>query len=150
VDRSFHARDVSRSIVITGDGNTATLVFGDSGVRLPLRRLQLRPPERRRALATGERRELDILDPARAAVPIVGREAMLAELEAWLAEEIDLSVRALVGRAGSGKTRLAIELCRLIDPDQRVGPPESGGWSRASCRLRNCARSSMPSPRAPS
>ncbi|MBB1492700.1 hypothetical protein H5395_14400 [Paracoccus sp. MC1854] len=27
--------------MITGDGNAATLVFGDSGVRLPFRRLQL-------------------------------------------------------------------------------------------------------------
>lgn len=105
-DRSVSARDDLRSVVIMGDGNTASLVFGDSGVRLPLRRLQVRPPERRRGLAPGERRELDILDPARAAVPLMGREVLLGDLEAWLVAEGDLSVRALTGRAGSGKTRL--------------------------------------------
>lgn len=122
--RSASARDVSRSAIVTGDGNVVTLTFGDSGVALPLRRLQIAPPERRRALRPGERRELDLLDPRRAAVPFVGRAALLADLQAWLVDDHDLSVRALIGAAGSGKTRLAIELCRLVD-----GAHAPGAWT---------------------
>jgi hypothetical protein len=31
-DRSAHARDISQSVIVTGDGNTVTLTFGDSGI----------------------------------------------------------------------------------------------------------------------
>jgi hypothetical protein len=44
-DRSVQAGDLRQSVVVTGDGNAVALTFGDSGVRLPLRRKQFRPPE---------------------------------------------------------------------------------------------------------
>jgi len=36
-DRSVHAGDVRRSVVVTGDGNSVALTFGDTSARLPLR-----------------------------------------------------------------------------------------------------------------
>ncbi len=54
-DRSVQARDVSRSAVVTGDGNTVTLAFGDSGASIPLLRKQFPPPERRRRQAPSDR-----------------------------------------------------------------------------------------------
>ena len=55
-DRSVDARDISRSIVVTGDGNNVALTFGDTGISLPLRRKQFPPPERRRRAREGNRR----------------------------------------------------------------------------------------------
>src|SRR6267378_3136081 len=116
--RSVQARDISHSAVVTGDGNTVTLTFGDSGVSLPLLRKQFPPPERRRRQVAGEPpRELDLLVPETGKLPLIGRQDLLAELRAWLDDEVDISVHALIGPAGSGKTRLAIGLCQAIDGD---------------------------------
>ncbi|TDC99706.1 ATP-binding protein, partial [Nonomuraea deserti] len=50
--------------------------------------------------------------PARhAVVPFLGREEELARLRAWAAEPAALSIAVLTGRAGTGKSRLAGELC---------------------------------------
>ena len=43
-DRSVDARDISRSVVVTGNGNNVALTFGDTGIALPLRRKQFPPP----------------------------------------------------------------------------------------------------------
>ncbi|MBF0311763.1 MAG: ATP-binding protein, partial [Magnetococcales bacterium] len=44
--------------------------------------------------------------------PFVGRDDLLNRLTDWLKEEdTPLSVRVITGRGGSGKTRLALELC---------------------------------------
>jgi hypothetical protein len=124
-DRSVVGRNISQSVVVTGDGNTVTLTFGDSGVVLPLRRRQFRPPDRRRRPAPGELpRELDLLVPEAGKLPLIGRKDLLAELQAWIDGEVDISVHALIGRAGSGKTRLALEFCLKIDSD----PNAEGGW----------------------
>ena len=115
-DRAFHAGDVRQSVVVTGDGNTVALSFGDTGIRLPLRRKQFPPPERRRRPAAGEPpRELDLLVPEAGKLPLIGRKDLFAELQAWLDDETDISVHALIGRAGTGKTRLALEFCGAID-----------------------------------
>jgi hypothetical protein len=125
-DRSVEARDIRHSAVVTGDGNTVTLTFGVPGVSLPLIRKQFPPPERRRRQAAGEPpRELDLLVPETGKLPLIGRQDLLAELRAWLDDdEVDISVRALIGPAGSGKTRLAIGLCQAIDGD----PSGKGAW----------------------
>jgi hypothetical protein len=124
-DRSAHARDIRQSVVVTGDGNTVTLTFGDSGNVLPLRRRQFRPPDRRRRPASGEPpRELDLLVAEAGKLPLIGRRDLIAELQAWIDDEVDISVHALIGRAGSGKTRLALEFCLKIDSDQNA----RGGW----------------------
>ncbi|TDB99688.1 hypothetical protein E1267_36770, partial [Nonomuraea longispora] len=50
--------------------------------------------------------------PARhAVVPFLGREDELARLRAWAAEPAALSIAVLTGRPGTGKSRLAGELC---------------------------------------
>ena len=54
----------------------------------------------------------------------IGRKDPLAELQSWLDDETDISVYGLIGRAGTGKTRLAIEFCRTIDSD----PSGKGEW----------------------
>jgi hypothetical protein len=53
------------------------------------------------------------------AIPLLGREAALAELGKWLDSGRPVSVRMLVAPGGAGKTRLALELC-----DQR----HAKGW----------------------
>jgi hypothetical protein len=110
---------------VTGDGNAVTLTFGDSGVILPLRRRQFRPPDRRRRPAPGERpRELELLVPEAGKLSLIGRKDLFAELQTWIDDEVDISVHALIGRAGVGKTRLALEFCLKIDSD----PNAKGGW----------------------
>ena len=96
-----------------------------SSVVLPLRRRQFRPPDRRRRTAPGEPpRELDLLVPEAGKLPLIGRKDLFAELQAWIDDEVDISVHALIGRAGTGKTRLALEFCAKIDSD----PNAKGGW----------------------
>ena len=124
-DRSVHTRDVCQSVIVTGNGNHVRLTFGNSSVTLPLRRIQFRPPERHRRSAEGQRpRELDILASDAAKLPFIGREDLFTELRAWLDGEPDISVHALTGRAGTGKTRLAIEFCSAVDGD----PGGKGLW----------------------
>ena len=50
-------------------------------------------------------------------LPLIGRQDLLAELRAWVEDEVDISVHGLLGRAGTGKTRLALEFCGTIDSD---------------------------------
>jgi hypothetical protein len=69
-----------------------------------LRLAALRPPE-----ALDPARELDFLRAENRAVPVVGRDADLASLHAWLSSAAPVSVRILTGPAGAGKTRLAIQ-----------------------------------------
>lgn len=122
---SVQARDIIKSAVVTGNWNTVTLTFGDSAIVLPLRRRQFRPPDRRRRPAPGEPpRELDLLVPEAGRLPLIGRKDIFAELQTWIADEVDISVHALIGRAGSGKTRLALEFCSKIDSD----PNAEGEW----------------------
>lgn len=124
-DRSVSAQDISQSVVVTGDGNNVALSFGATGIRLPLRRKQFLPPDRRSRPREGEPpRELDLLVAEARKFPFVPRLDIFAELQAWLANNIDLSVHALIGRAGTGKTRLALEFCGTIDYD----PSASGEW----------------------
>src|SRR5271170_72992 len=112
-DRSVDAHDISRSVIVTGDGNNVALTLGDTGIRLPLRRKQFPPPERRRRPREGEPpRELDLLVPEAGKLPLIGRKDLFAELQAWLDDEADISVHALIGRAGAGKSRLALEFCQ--------------------------------------
>ncbi len=114
-----------RASFIKRVSNTVTLTFGDSGVVLPLRRRQFRPPDRRPRPAPGEPpRELDLLAPEAGKLPLIGREDLFAELQAWADDEVDISVQALIGRAGTGKTRLALEFCLAIDSDWNA----RGGW----------------------
>ncbi len=123
-DRSVSTRDLTKSVVVTGDRNNVALTFGDTGIRLPLRRKQFPPPDRRRPREGEPPRELDLLLADSGRLPLIGRDDLRAELQAWCDDMADISVYALIGRAGTGKTRLAIEFCRAIDSD----PTGKGEW----------------------
>jgi tetratricopeptide (TPR) repeat protein len=53
-----------------------------------------------------------LLEPAYGIAPFHGRDDELAELDRWCGGEQRLAVRLLTARGGTGKTRLAAELCR--------------------------------------
>jgi len=97
-------------IQISGDGNTVVVYAGDS--ELPLVRKQARKAE--------PKTELELLRVDVRATGLVGREAELSVLEKWLISEQVVSLRCITGRAGTGKTRVAIELCERAEAD---------GWS---------------------
>ncbi|MGI4954572.1 MAG: tetratricopeptide repeat protein [Janthinobacterium lividum] len=118
--------NVSQSVVVTGDGNTVRLSFGDSRVVLRLRRKHVRQPDRRPAWPAGPQRELDLLDPERGTLPFVGRADTMGVLRGWAESEAKVSVLAVTGRAGSGKTRLALELCEALDPQSGGGAWDAG------------------------
>lgn len=53
----------------------------------------------------------DIAIPERRATPFLGRAEEMAALQAWLSGPEPVAVQRISGGAGTGKTRLAIELC---------------------------------------
>ncbi len=55
-----------------------------------------------------------LLDPHRGVVDFVGRDRELAELLGWCADGQDAPLRLVIGPAGVGKTRLAVELARQM------------------------------------
>ncbi|MDA0633982.1 hypothetical protein OUY22_11190 [Nonomuraea sp. MCN248] len=75
-----------------------------------------------------------------AVVPFVGRKAELAALRTWAAGPEPLSVALITGPGGSGKSRLAVELCRDLSAagwDAGVVPAPSlmGPLSDPAARL---------------
>jgi tetratricopeptide (TPR) repeat protein len=66
-----------------------------------------------------------LLRPQLRAVPLVGREDLLADLEDWTTQPDDLGVRVVTGAGGQGKSRLATEL---------VGRLTGEGWEAGFLR----------------
>ena len=66
------------------------------------------PPTSINLTAEGAR----LLDPRTLYTKMVGREQEMDDLSAWLQKDKNIAIRVLTGRAGTGKTRLALELCR--------------------------------------
>ncbi|HEY7809585.1 MAG TPA: tetratricopeptide repeat protein [Allosphingosinicella sp.] len=121
-NRSVSTRGgINRSIVVTGDGNTASLHFGSDFV-LPLVRKQI-PPLRRRPLSADN--PLPLLAADADSFPHLGRANLITELREWLETPVDVSVQGIVARAGTGKTRLAVELCKAVDGGRQPG---RDGW----------------------
>ena len=85
-------------------------------VRLELehrRSVMLRPPTLRLPLGTDARAHpAQLLDSGHALVDFVPGQA-LGELQQWCAGPERLSVRSLLGDAGTGKSRLAAQLCQV-------------------------------------
>ena len=97
------------AVQVDGSNNSVTVTRGEARLTLLQRHKRRREPRER----------LDLLDPYAQAIELVGRDDDLGALEAWLAGSRPIGVRCLTGRAGSGKTRLALELCERA---------ESNGW----------------------
>ena len=91
------------NILVQAAGNGIDIRIGPEGNRLELARRHLRNVK--------VAKELDLLNPFTRAIDLVGRDSFLADLEAWLLGPAPVAVRCLTGRGGSGKTRLALELC---------------------------------------
>ncbi|MDD2775666.1 MAG: tetratricopeptide repeat protein [Gallionella sp.] len=73
--------------------------------------------------------ELDKLSPYSRYSPLLGRAAELASLQAFLQDERPLLCRVLIGGGGSGKTRLALELCE-----------QASGWQAGFVTHKELAR----------
>ena len=102
----------------------ALLKAGGTPLHLLARHRLKAPPSDLRELLMTELRATDL----------VGREEELQSLKLWLAmarERRDISLHCLTGRAGAGKTRLAIELCEWA---------EYAGWSTGFVRQEELAR----------
>ena len=108
VDGNFNT-----TVQIVGDGNAVTLAGA--------RRLAI-TKHGEGSLRARVRREFDLLKPYARALAIVGREEEQRSLRAWLTSGDQLSIRVLTGYGGSGKTRLALDLCdNLPDEDWQAG-----------------------------
>ncbi|SDP83330.1 Tetratricopeptide repeat-containing protein [Rhodoferax sp. OV413] len=93
---------------VTGDGNTVVQIAGDHNT-VVLGRVFLtltRFDNQRRTSHL-----LNALSPYSRSTRLRGRDDELASLRAFLSSPKPISVRVVVGGGGSGKTRLALELC---------------------------------------
>jgi hypothetical protein len=96
-----------------GQHNIIVQAAGDNiHVQVGVPHLKLVPVSAR--IRTQPKREIDILNPAFQAVPIVGREEDLQFLHNWLGTEPKIAVTAMVGPGGSGKTRLALQFLQEL------------------------------------
>jgi hypothetical protein len=77
------------------------------------------------------RDERELLLTELRATTLVGREADLVALKAWLDSPRGISARCITGQAGAGKTRLALELCERA---------EQAGWAVGFARQEELAR----------
>ena len=109
-----------QQVKVDGNQNIIVQVEGD-GNHLNIGRphLTLIPPRKR---APKVRTEIDLLNPYARAFDLVGREKDMASLWEWLHSQRPITVRTVTGRAGAGKTRLAIELI------ERLHTTEAGQW----------------------
>ncbi|MGD0109963.1 MAG: tetratricopeptide repeat protein, partial [Rhodopila sp.] len=99
------------SVAIQNQGDNVVISIGAVSLTLEQRHLRKDVPNSERELLMADSRGTDL----------VGRDADLAALRTWLDAPRRLpAVRCLTGRAGSGKTRLGIELCEGA---------EASGWT---------------------
>ena len=108
-EQAQHIGERGIGVQNNGSKNTVTIYAGAAELVLDLRHKLKAPPETERDLLLTELR----------ATTLVGRAGDLAQLEAWLNTSRFIAARGLTGRAGTGKTRLAIELCERA---------EAAGW----------------------
>jgi tetratricopeptide (TPR) repeat protein len=92
-------------VQVVGDGNTIV----PNHAHLTLTRYLTRRGQ--------TKSEADLLSPYAMAIPMMGREVQMAEFRRWLTTSQPIAIRVLVGQAGSGKTRLALELCEAMIAD---------------------------------
>ena len=95
------------AVQISGVGNTLTITRG--GASLALQRLHSR-----RADPTSL---IELLRTDIRATTLAGREPELRSLAEWCSAPQHIAVRCYTGRAGAGKTRLAIEACEAAEAE---------------------------------
>jgi tetratricopeptide (TPR) repeat protein len=112
---------------IQGNGNISVHIDGDDNQvaigLLPKLEITCYHSRRKR------NNELDKLSPYSCYSPLLGRAAELASLQAFLQDERPLLCRVLIGGGGSGKTRLALELCE-----------QASGWQAGFVTHKELAR----------
>ena len=105
-----------KQIAKAGDHSTINQTIIIGGTQLQLRRPQPRPinPEN----------EIEIFLPQNRTIDLVGRDQEKDDLWHWINSAARVSARAVIGSAGAGKTRLAIETIERLAtelPDWRTG-----------------------------
>ncbi|MEU5865034.1 tetratricopeptide repeat protein [Nonomuraea sp. NPDC047529] len=100
--------DRFRELTGTPPGPLESVSAGDGRVVLPGLLLPAREP------LPSDCPDWRLLLPRHAVVPYAGRGGQLAALRAWAAEPTALSVAVVTGRSGTGRTRLAGELCEEL------------------------------------
>ena len=93
-------------VQVVGNGNNTVLAPNEPHLELT-RHFQ----RRRIREQNGEALATDLISAYSRSVPLRGREADSADFMRWLENGEPISVRVLIGSAGRGKTRLALELC---------------------------------------
>ena len=102
---------------VKGDHNITVQAVGDGiSIQLGLPHLTLIPPRNR--LPRKSPSPVDLLNPYRRSIALVGREADMQSLWDWLHSPRPIAVRILAGRAGAGKTRAAIELIESLTTER--------------------------------
>jgi hypothetical protein len=106
-----------QTLSVAGDHNIVVQAKGDGvNITVGLAHLTLIPP-RNRVPRAPLRTEVDLLNPYRRAIGLVGRERDMGVLWDWLHSQRPIAVRTLTGRAGAGKTRAAIELIERLNAE---------------------------------
>jgi tetratricopeptide (TPR) repeat protein len=87
------------TVQIVGENNRVTIA-GAAALRLTMF------PRRRQ-----EGGDIGLLSAYTQSIDLVGRESELENLRSWLASGRDIAIQVRTGKAGTGKTRLAFDLC---------------------------------------
>lgn len=100
-----------QDIQVVGDGNTVIQIQGDGNtVFRAAPHLNLTRYMARRKIT----QDLDLISPYSRSIPLVGRNDELDDLRAFINARGSLRIRVIIGGGGSGKTRLALELCEEL------------------------------------
>src|SRR5690242_4207767 len=108
---------VSQSASTAGAGNVIVQIVGDgSRVEPQVPHLELTRYAQRRVVREldGYPLAADLVSAYSESIELRGREAAKADLQSWISGASAISVRVLVGSAGRGKTRLALEQCKEV------------------------------------
>lgn len=120
-------RDPLQRAVLRGNQSILVQILGDDN-RVDINRPHLSLVRYGKLAA---RDTIGLLYAQARAIPLFGREETLRGLEAWANSTSPISIRVIVGGGGSGKTRLAMELCdRLADAGWDAGFITSGELNR--------------------
>ena len=108
--------DDATVIQIQGDGNSVTI----NGQ--PFLALDTIERRRRRVARATPGDDLLLLRPDSRTTKLIGRDEDIRDFTAWLNSDAAISVRVIIGRAGAGKTRFALELMDRLAGDGAAEP----------------------------